>query len=447
MLRTLAAAASCLMLVVTGCTGAGRQPAPASSGPPVYQGPELPRLITEEVPVDPDLWVQHTINVVTRLDENTLVVYGGNERGEEGFGVLDLTSGKQLWSRANLPMWIELPGVGRVQLSGSMLRGGDHAAGNVILLGYYQSSCAKRDLQCPENRRGMTDSSGVLAYSAADRRLRWSTPTLLPVPLDSQEAEGRERSTAAIVATTPKVVVVNMGGGPSGVRYEPGSEQVITMGLDPKTGRRLWELPNVLTQRVVDDLVLGIAMPEGGETDPTPLALDADDGRELWRLPSTETGRWTKAVPGLALLEQTDPAEPLSGRARMISLPRGETGPELPPAAVGLGTGQDGIPVAAWVGGTSTDPGNVQVWSQRFDNPSQMSGREYRESELALVNTVANGYVWTSSASQPWAVTALDQTGAARSNPLPGKPLHFDADLVVTATDGGGVRIWRYRPV
>ncbi|OYO05874.1 hypothetical protein CGZ97_04085 [Enemella evansiae] len=438
MLRTLVAAASCLMLVVTGCTGSGTEPAPTPTGPPVYRGPELPRLITEEIPVDPNLAVRSVDRPVTRLNENTLVLGAGG-----AFSVIDLRTGAEQWNGRDLPETFTLPEIGRVSLFTTDGWATADDRGGLLVEQYYQDPCPG-DAGCTADRATLTEGKGLLAFSAVDRRLLWSAPVLPPVPRDSVGAKGRNNIFPSIVGASRDVVVVNIGGDPPhGTGYGPtdGTPRV-TMGFDPATGEKLWEIPGVLTQKLVDGLALGVATPDDGGTLPTPLALDARTGRERWRL--SEPGRWQDAAAGIALLDRADRNLTNPLQPRLVALPGGELGPELGQRSfVGLGTDLDGIPFASWVSNAPTGS-TYALWSQRLSDPQPLHGPGQLD-DLRFVHGVTNGYLWVGAGSRETRVTALDRSGTERSDALPGFPRYIDNDIVVT--DGtGAVRIWRHRP-
>ncbi|OYO20006.1 hypothetical protein BI335_00035 [Enemella evansiae] len=451
MFRTLTAVAACLVLAVTGCTAAVDQPRPAPTptptGPPIYQGPELPRLVTEEVPVDPRVWVREAYGPVVRTGTETVVVRGGGAEGGAGFSVLDLRTGRQLWSSADLPERVEVPGIGRVVASSSEVRAADDGGGGILVASYYQNPCPDKAQPCPDNRPGMTEGKGLLAFSVADRRLLWSAPLLPPVPGNTPVAEENRWRFPKVVAATAKAVVVNIGADPGdGTRYLPGRPPPMTLALDPVSGRRLWEVQGVLTQQVVDDLALGIAAPTDSANPPVPVALDLGTGTERWRLPAAEAGDWVEVTPGLGLLRRRDFSTNRATTPRLVSLPGGEVGPELPQDEnfVGLGSGSDGIPYATWI---ESVPGSREyaLLSQGFRDAQPRTGPT-RLGGHGSVLGVARGYAWRTLGAPENGVTAIDRTGSVRSDPLPGFPRYVDDELLVTGGPGGPPRIWRHRP-
>lgn len=426
--RALLGAASTAGLAGLAACGGGADAPPPSPRPtpPTYQGPGLPQLTVEEVLRGDDAELSQVFRAIR---VNDTVVLGGRDRDDQGaVAVLDIDAAEVRWERPDGNEASLDSGPAYLMFSDGWAV--DDGRAGVLLEQYVRG---------PE--RGRTVERGLAALSLDDRTPRWSAVLLPAVSRDDPDTQqGRDQS-VHVVATGPQVVVVNIGGDAiNGVTWNSHQKGQVprTVGLDPRSGTKLWEVPDTLTQLAVGDRLLAVR--GSGPDDSTAVALDPVSGEDLWTLEGQPSAHWVTGDGDLGVVVA-------GGATRLVGLTDGALGPVVPVGSPGIGdpliavvATTDSVPYAAW--GSQSD--HYRLLSQALADPEPLWAAEVFD-DFTLVVAGGGGYAWAKPGDVD-EVMAADRTGATRCEAIPGSPRAVLGDLVVTDGVAGGFAVHRFRP-
>jgi hypothetical protein len=420
------------LLVGTGC--APDEPAPVSTTPapqyPSYDGTALAELGLDPVRLSPKL-IMKEITRAAVLDD-TMIMSGLDQDGSSAVASVDLQTGDPRWQGAKVADTVSV-GSGEATVVTADGWAVEDGSGGLVIEQYYHLPCG--DDPCSRSGTGYTPERGLIAFSASDRSVRWSEPILPKLRSTDPEAVEFANLTPMTVAATAQVIVVNLGGDSlHGTQPVPGSGPSRSIGYDPKTGKKLWTRDDVLTQQATDDALLAVE-PGATEADTRLIALDPRTGKTRWRL-ADRAGSWSAAAGelGLAVL-CGDSCTTRSNE--LVSVGGGSIVTESLPRSAAVGTDEDGTSLAAW----ATAGSGSRLVSQRASDATPATGADV-VSENGTVKAAVGGYLWL------WAddrVSAVDRTGARRSDQVRGRPAMVDETyLLVDGDRGPGISLYRW---
>ncbi|WP_409463440.1 PQQ-binding-like beta-propeller repeat protein [Amycolatopsis sp. GA6-003] len=131
----------------------------------------------------------------------------------------------------------------------------------------------------------------VLAVNPETGAKLWQTNTKIA---DDQYGISGDRSVTHVVAVTDKAVVASF----------TQSEGNLTVGLDPATGKQLWERKDFDAGSSNGDLVVGVASkvtPDSAEVQP--IALDAATGQQQWAGAKATSVELLQADPAMVVMK------------------------------------------------------------------------------------------------------------------------------------------------
>lgn len=428
--RALLGAGLTLGLTV-GCTAVGDSE-PTPTGPPTYDGPGLPPLAVEKRFTGSEVELTQVFRA-TRV-RDTLVLGGRDGDDRSIVAAIDPSNGKPRWETRTGDDELRVDS-GRASLLGSDGWAVDDGRAGVVLERYVAGA----------DGGDATEEFGIAGLSLTDRSLRWTAVVLPIVSKDDPDRKRYEGQIVHVVATTATTVVVNVGGdaihGVGWNRFNPG-QAPRTIGIDSRTGKKLWEVPDTLTQLAAGDRLLAIR--GTGPDDSRALALDPVTGKDLWQLPDGEPATWITGGGDLGIIRT-------GAVGTLVGLTDGKVGPpvkSIPGGQVQLGNGfihvispDDAHPYAAW----GSEGGDYRLVTLALsDREPVRAGTAFPGHSLVMAG--GGGYAWVMPTDGPDRVLAVDRTGAGRSDELDGFLRGVVGDLVITDDVDGGFAVHQYRP-
>lgn len=398
------AALAAVALGLTGCAPDGPDPGPQvseSEAPDVYAGDALPDLALEEVPLVGDpVYAEAERSAVHGIVAGRVLATRPGDLNVIMLDAYDATTGELAWDittgeAAQLVLDAGF-GTGRLEFAaGTVQRGGS---------GYAAPLFSNGNETTPYR-------SGLVMIDASEGTVAWATEL---TPHLGGDVDGISVHTD-VVDATPEAVIANIEA--QSVDGAPVSMGVV---VDAASGEVRWVERGVVLSSIAGDVVTAIRTEEPRDDEGSLVGFDAVSGELAWA--AGAAGEWIGATGALAAawtpeaaLFDTASGEPVDAGAILSS----------PVVA---------DDIAAWL-----DPDErVVVTYAAGDERSWPGGTEVVADDVTAID--AAGYLWVASDAQ---VTALDRTGAARSEPLAGAFAGADDGSVVTVEDSGAVHLWR----
>ena len=388
------------LLLGTGCAPrrAASSTAPAAVSHPTYQGSALAEVELEPAALADDVIIDEVNRA--QVIGDSLIMAGLDQDGSSAIAAVDLNTGRPRWQGSKVTDTVDVPSGASTVVTADGWAVAD-GAGGLVIEQYYHLPCG--DDPCSKSGTGFTSERGLVAFSALDRSLQWSSLILPKLRNTDPEAVKFANQTPRTVVVTSQVIVVNLGGdSQDGIRPQPGIPSR-TIGYDPTTGRKLWSRDDMLTQRAVGERLVALRTDQSAAEDGL-IALDPRTGKSVAR-----------AGDQIALTESV-------------------------PAGAVIGSDHSGVALAGW---TADDrDSDRHLITQAAEDAAAQQGAE-RLDDKATVSAVADGYLWLSSGDR---IHAIDRSGADRSDTVRGR-LRLVQDgylLLDRVRRGAGTALYRW---
>jgi len=397
------AALAAVALSLTGCAPSGPDPKPptaASKAPDVYTGDTLPDLALEEVPLagDPS-YAEADRSAVHGIVADRVLATRPGDLNVIMLDAFDATTGEFAWdiTTAEAAQLVLDAGFGSGRLEfavGAVQRGG---------YGYAAPLFSNGSATTPYR-------SGLVLLDASDGSVVWAADL---TPHLGDDVAGISVHTDVVDATR-EVVIANIE-----AQSAAGVPMTMGAGIDAASGEVRWVERGVVLSSIAGDVVTAVRTENSSDHEGVLVGIDAASGEQVWE--AGAAGDWIGGTGTIAAA--WTPEAVLFDTA---------TGAAVDAGAI-LSAPVAGDEFAAWL---NPDEHAVVTFAAGGER-SWPGATEVVADDVTAID--ADGYVWVASGAR---VTALDRTGAARSEQLTGAFAGAADGAVVTVEESGAVHLW-----
>jgi len=390
-------------LTVSGCESLGgpspdtETPAPTKGAPTVYEGDGAADLDLAPVELQgAPAYAEADRSEVVGLASGRLLATRPGPENIIGVDAWDAGSGELSWDITTYESYqIVLDhgfGRGLLEFAGGAVQRGDAEGYVVPIFGNL----------CGGGTRCMDDPyrAGIAMLNPADGAVMWTSDLTERL---GDDISGISMHTTVLDATADSVVVEVEA------QLDGGGNTTVALAANASDGAVRWATRDAHLVSIAGDTILGEA---GGEL----VAFDAATGDERWRGGS---GTWLPRQANASYAAAADPEADIVDVAtgEVVSMGRFPVDPVV------------GDDLVAWI-----DASGETI---TFDGSPALPGAE--EGALTSAVRIDGDYIWT----QGDGVVAVDRTGAARTEALPGSFVAARDGYVVTVDDDGTVHLFR----